>query len=128
METTLSEFRWEDHIEDGKEEMLGKPVFRGTRLPVELIFNEIDAGTSERELLDNYPTLKAEHIRAAMIFATARRNKWPSRVGIATGIVMCILSANEQVGNFVGRGLDTLLLLAGITCIYLSWRNLRRPL
>jgi uncharacterized protein (DUF433 family) len=63
--------RWEDYIEERKEVMLGKPVFKGTRLTVELILNELGAGTTTQELLDNYPTLKPEHIRAAMLYASA---------------------------------------------------------
>lgn len=58
--------RWEDYIEDRKDVTLGKPVFKGTRLTVELVLNELGSGTSPEVLLRNYPTLKPEHIRAAM--------------------------------------------------------------
>lgn len=51
--------------------MLGKPVFKGTRLTVELVLNELGAGTTIEQLLAKYPTLRPKHIRAAMLFASA---------------------------------------------------------
>jgi uncharacterized protein (DUF433 family) len=61
--------RWQDHIEEHKDVMLGKPVFRGTRLTVEHILRELGKGMSHDELLDNYPNLKPEHIQAALQYA-----------------------------------------------------------
>jgi len=49
--------------------MSGKPVIRGTRLPVELILRKISEGASEDDLLDAYPRLKRTDIRAAAAFA-----------------------------------------------------------
>ncbi|GIW41161.1 MAG: hypothetical protein KatS3mg076_1738 [Candidatus Binatia bacterium] len=49
--------------------MLGKPVIRGTRLTVELILRKLAEGATEAELLDAYPNLRAEDIRAAMAYA-----------------------------------------------------------
>jgi uncharacterized protein (DUF433 family) len=63
--------RWQDYIEERKDIMMGKPVFKGTRLTVEHILKELGTGMSQQELLDNYPTLRPEHLRAAMLFATA---------------------------------------------------------
>lgn len=62
---------WRDHIEQRKDVMMGKPVFKGTRLTVEHILNELGAGMTDQELLDNYPTLRPEHIRAALLYAAA---------------------------------------------------------
>ncbi len=61
--------KWQDHIEDRKDVMLGKPVFRGTRLTVEHILRELGTGISYDELFDNYPNLKPEHIQAALQYA-----------------------------------------------------------
>ena len=58
-----------DRIEINPKIMLGKPVVRGTRITVELIVRKIAEGASEAELLDAYPTLKSEDIRAALVFA-----------------------------------------------------------
>jgi uncharacterized protein (DUF433 family) len=63
--------RWQDYIEDRPEVMLGKPVFRGTRLTVEHILKELGTGMSHAELLDNYPTLRPEHLQAAILYAAA---------------------------------------------------------
>lgn len=49
--------------------MLGKPVIRGTRIPVELIVRKLSEGATETELLDGYPRLTPEDIRAAFAYA-----------------------------------------------------------
>ena len=49
--------------------MLGKPVIRGTRIPVELILPKLSEGASEADLLDAYPRLTREDIHAAMRYA-----------------------------------------------------------
>ncbi len=51
--------------------MMGKPVFKGTRLTVQHILEELGNGMSRSELLSNYPTLRDEHIRAALQYAAA---------------------------------------------------------
>jgi uncharacterized protein (DUF433 family) len=58
-----------DRIEVNPKIMLGKPVIRGTRIPVELILRKLGEGASEQDLLDAYPHLKSEDIRAAMLYA-----------------------------------------------------------
>ena len=63
--------RWQDHIEERKDLMLGKPTFRGTRLTVAHILGKMGTGMSDQELLENYPTLRPEHIRAALLYAAA---------------------------------------------------------
>lgn len=49
--------------------MLGKPVIRGTRTPVALILRKLGEGASEQDLLNAYPHLKSQDIRAAMSYA-----------------------------------------------------------
>jgi uncharacterized protein (DUF433 family) len=61
--------RWQNYIEERKEVMLGKPVFKGTRLTVEHILRELGTGLTHEELLDNYPKLKLVHIQAAHQYA-----------------------------------------------------------
>jgi uncharacterized protein (DUF433 family) len=60
---------WQDYIEVRRDVMLGKAVFKGTRLTVEHVIRELAAGLSADELLANYPMLKKEHIRAALQYA-----------------------------------------------------------
>ena len=58
-----------DRIEINPHVMLGKPVIRGTRIPVELILRKLSEGASEADLLHGYPSLTREDIRAAMRYA-----------------------------------------------------------
>ncbi len=58
-----------DRIEINPNVMLGKPVIRGTRIPVELILRKLSEGLSEGELLDAYPRLQREDIQAALAYA-----------------------------------------------------------
>jgi uncharacterized protein (DUF433 family) len=62
---------WHKYIEERKEVMMGKPVFKGTRLTVQHVMEELGNGMSLEDLLDNYPTLKPAHVRAAMQYAAA---------------------------------------------------------
>ena len=56
-------------IEINPEVMLGKPVIRGTRIPVELLLRKLSEGAGESDLLDAYPRLTREDIQAALAFA-----------------------------------------------------------
>ena len=58
-----------DRIEIHPHVMMGKPVIRGTRITVELLLRKISEGASEEDLLDAYPRLQREDIRAAVAFA-----------------------------------------------------------
>lgn len=58
-----------ERIEVNPRVMLGKPVIRGTRIPVELILRKLSEGASEADLLDAYPRLTREDIHAAMRYA-----------------------------------------------------------
>lgn len=49
--------------------MLGKPVIKGTRMTVELIVEKVAAGESIAQLLEDYPFLQEEDIRAALLYA-----------------------------------------------------------
>lgn len=58
-----------DRIEVNPAVMLGKPVIRGTRIPIELLLRKLSEGASEADLLDAYPQLAREDIQAAMRYA-----------------------------------------------------------
>lgn len=49
--------------------LLGKPVIRGTRIPVELILRKLSEGATEADLLDAYLRLTREDIQAALAYA-----------------------------------------------------------
>jgi uncharacterized protein (DUF433 family) len=48
--------------------MVGKPVIRGTRIPVELIVRMLADGVPEAAILREYPRLLPEDIRAALAY------------------------------------------------------------
>lgn len=60
---------WRDRIEVNPKVLVGKPIVRGTRISVELVLEMIAAGVSKAEILDNYPGLTAEDIRACVAYA-----------------------------------------------------------
>ncbi len=49
--------------------MVGKPVIKGTRIPVELIVRMIAQGIPENDILKEYPRLQPDDIRAALVYA-----------------------------------------------------------
>lgn len=58
-----------ERIEINPRVMVGNPVIKGTRLTVELILRKLGAGSSEERLLEDYPRLTRDDIRAALAFA-----------------------------------------------------------
>jgi len=61
-----------DRIMIDPEVLSGKPVIKGTRIPVYLIIELLANGMTEKEILRQYPTLKKEDIKAALTYAS----KW----------------------------------------------------
>ena len=49
--------------------MMGKPCIKGTRITVELILRKLGAGRSMTNLLEAYPHLTEDDVRAALAFA-----------------------------------------------------------
>jgi len=60
---------WRDHIHSDPHILLGKPVVKGTRLAVEFILRLFALGWSEQQVLENYPGLTSESLRAVFAFA-----------------------------------------------------------
>ncbi len=58
-----------NRIEINPKVMLGKPVIRGTRIPVELILRKLSERATEADLLDAYPRLRRADIQAALEYA-----------------------------------------------------------
>ena len=50
-------------------------VIRGTRITVELILNKLAEGAAENELLEDYPNLQREDIRAAIAHSPQPSNR-----------------------------------------------------
>ncbi len=60
-------------IEPGKRS--GKPCIRGLRITVYDVLEYLASGMSEREILDEFPDLQAEDLRAVYAFAADRERK-----------------------------------------------------
>jgi uncharacterized protein (DUF433 family) len=67
-ELCMEEFM--DRIVIDHEVLAGKPVIKGTRIPVYLIIELLGNGLTEKEVLKQYPTLKEEDIKAALLYAS----------------------------------------------------------
>ena len=46
--------------------MVGKPVIKGTRIPVDTIVRPLAQGVTQEEILEDYPNLEKEDIWAAL--------------------------------------------------------------
>jgi uncharacterized protein (DUF433 family) len=50
--------------------LAGKPVIKGTRIPVYLIIELIATGMNIKDVLKEYPELKEEDVKAALLYAS----------------------------------------------------------
>ena len=67
---------WEKKMEDllnritfDKDVLCGKPLIRGLRISIEMILELLAKGATEREILEDYPELEPDDIKAALIYA-----------------------------------------------------------
>ena len=58
-----------ERIEINPDIMFGKPVIRGTRVPVELVLRKLGAGMTAEAILADHPRLTLDDIHAAQAFA-----------------------------------------------------------
>ena len=61
---------WKPRITADPAIMHGAVCFRGTRIPVSVVIDNLAAGESPATILDEYPTLKPERVPAAIGYAT----------------------------------------------------------
>ena len=60
---------WKPLITADPQVMHGAICFRGTRVPVSVVLDNLAAGETSEHILDQYPSLKPEHLPAAIAFA-----------------------------------------------------------
>ena len=60
---------WKPYITTDPQIMHGAVCFRGTRIPVSVVLDNLAAGETPERILDQYPSLKREHIPAAIGYA-----------------------------------------------------------
>ncbi|MCX5824133.1 MAG: DUF433 domain-containing protein, partial [Deltaproteobacteria bacterium] len=59
-----------DRITANPDVMVGKPTIRGMRITVEQLLKALANGITTDQLLDDYPELEKEDIRAALLYAS----------------------------------------------------------
>jgi uncharacterized protein (DUF433 family) len=57
-----------ERVETNPDIMAGKPVIRGTRIPVELVLRKLGNGMTAEAILADHPRLTLDDIRAAQAF------------------------------------------------------------
>ncbi|MHA1649352.1 MAG: DUF433 domain-containing protein [Candidatus Helarchaeota archaeon] len=64
----------------------GKPCIKGTRIPVYLILEMLEHGLSFKEILEEYPHITVEDIKACIRFAKALINNEEINLLVNTGV------------------------------------------
>ena len=60
---------WKPSITTDPQIMHGAVCFRGTRIPVSVVLDNLAAGEAPERILDQYPSLRPEHIPAVIGYA-----------------------------------------------------------
>lgn len=63
---------WRERIVQDPEVRFGKPVVKHTRIAVTDVLGWLGAGMTEKDILEEYPQLKLEDIRACLNYAAER--------------------------------------------------------
>jgi uncharacterized protein (DUF433 family) len=72
---------WRPFIEIEPGKRSGKPCIVGTRITVQDVLEYLAGGSSEQDLLAEFPQLKVEHIRACLAYAAeAQRRTVPAGI------------------------------------------------
>lgn len=59
---------WQEHIISDPKILIGKPTIKGTRISVELILELFSLGWTESQILDSYPSISKESLRAVFAY------------------------------------------------------------
>ena len=65
----LDEKKLLERIVIDPEIMVGKPVIKGTRIPIEIILHLLIQGKSKEDIKRSYPRIEEEDITACLLFA-----------------------------------------------------------
>lgn len=69
---------WQDKIEIHPDIRAGKPCVKGTRITVYDVLEYLAGGMTEQQILDDFPDLEFEGIRACLSFAAVRERRLAS--------------------------------------------------
>ena len=59
---------WHNHIVSDPKILVGKPTIKGTRISVELILELFGSGWTESQILESYPSLTTDSLRAVFAY------------------------------------------------------------
>jgi uncharacterized protein (DUF433 family) len=65
--------KFEEYIEISPDVRSGKPCIKGTRIIVGDVLEYLTGGTTETQIMADFPALKPENLSACLAFAAARR-------------------------------------------------------
>lgn len=65
----MDDLNWRDYIHVDPDVLVGKPIVRGTRVSVDFLLSLLAAGWTTADILENYPTLTPDGLRAVFAFA-----------------------------------------------------------
>lgn len=60
--------KWQEHIISDPSILLGKPTIKGTRISVELILELFSKGWTQQQILDSYPSISSDSLRAVFAY------------------------------------------------------------
>ncbi len=63
-------YKVKDYINIDKEILSGNPVFKGTRVPIQTLFDHLEKGISLDEFLSDFPTVAKEQAIAVIEIAS----------------------------------------------------------
>lgn len=69
---------WRDMIEIRPDVRAGKPCIKGTRITVYDVLEYLAGGMSEQQILNDFPDLNSQDIRACLTFAAVRERRLSS--------------------------------------------------
>ncbi len=68
------------YIEIDSSKRFGKPIIKGTRISVSDVLNWLGNGMTVQEILEDFPELNENQIRACLLYASSKENS----LGIAS--------------------------------------------
>jgi uncharacterized protein (DUF433 family) len=66
----MKEINWREYISSNPKILFGKPVIKGTRIPVDLVLEKLGKGETIPQILKAYPRIKMQAIYSCFIFAS----------------------------------------------------------
>ena len=60
--------QWQDYIVSDNQVLLDKPIIKGTRISIELILELFSSGWTEKQILESYPSVTTESLRAVFAY------------------------------------------------------------